>query len=135
LKSGEVLGKEVVVKQLRDRVMKAKPTAAGLLWMSGVVFGIVFSWSSGQSQSQVKKSPSSNPPPVVISTHRTLALQSPRPLEIDAEPSPTEELHKSEFELYLLKRERYKLEKAVQEMEKRLQRRRPPVRPLRRPST
>jgi hypothetical protein len=115
--------------------MKAKPTPAGLLWMSGVVFGIVFSWSPGQSQNKTKKSPSSNPPPVVISTHGALAFQNPLPTELDAAPSPTAELHKSEFELYLLKRERHKLEKAVHEMEKRLQRHRLPARPLRRPST
>lgn len=88
--------------------------SAGVPFVLGMVFGIIFCWTPGRTQHDVKVAPNQMHPPSSPNATREVSLPNINRDEAVQTESPAERLHKAELELYYLKRERHKLQKALE---------------------
>lgn len=114
--------------------MKTKRVSATVPILLGMLFGIFFSWSPGQSQSDTKVAPKRAHPAEILRAEGEVVLPDINGGPSVVNASPAERLLKAEVELYLLKLQRHKLQKSLQQMQQRVQKRRQPP-PQRRPCT
>jgi hypothetical protein len=100
-----------------------------------MVFGIFFLWSPGQTQQDARVAPTNKIPPNSPSARREVSLPDINSEEADRTESPAARLNKAELELYMLKRERHQLQRALEKNVYRLPKKRRQVCDLRRPCT
>jgi len=81
----------------------------------GMVFGVLFSWAPGQTQNDVKAAPKHTTPPPSPSATREVSLPDINSDEAASIESPAERLHQAEVELFYLKIERHRLQKALEQ--------------------
>lgn len=112
-------------------MIAARHSAGGHVLL-GLVFGMLFSWSPGQTGQEAARSARLGQGGLVHDTAPRRAVSAPL----------VEQLHRAELELYHLKIERHRLQKMLERMQQRAGQTRPvsrgqgrPVQPSRRPCT
>jgi len=113
--------------------MHVARVSAGVPFLTGLVWGIFFSWSPGQTQVDEKEGARGAAPPKP-SVRQEMVLRDVGRAAVVVMESPAERLRKAEMELYQMKRERHRLQKSLQAKALHLRVRRPLVAP-RRPCT
>jgi len=101
-------------RKLTEGVLYSLRVSAGVPFFAGMVFGVFFLWSPGQTQQDTKVAPKHTIPPPSPSARREVSLPDITSDEADRIESPAERLNKAELELYFLKRQRHELFKALQ---------------------
>jgi len=101
-------------RKLTEGVLYSIRVSAGVPFFAGMVFGIFFLWSPGQTQQEAKVTPKHLNLPPSPSAKREVSLPNIISDEADRIESPAERLNKAELELYFLKRQRHELFKALQ---------------------
>jgi hypothetical protein len=118
-----------------DEALYAVRVSAGVPFFTGMVFGVFFLWSPGQTQQDAKVAPNNTNPPISPSARREVSLPDINSDEAGRTESPAERLNKAELELYWLKRERHQLQQALKKKEYQLPKKRRQIESVRRPCT
>ena len=121
--------------KLTDGALQAVRVSAGVPFFTGMVFGVFFLWSPGQTQDDAKVAPKHTNPPFSPYASREASLPNIISAEAVRIESPAERLTKAELELFFLKRARHELQKALERKPSLAPKRRPLAEFVRRPCT
>lgn len=121
--------------KLMDEVLYAVRVSAGVPFFTGMVFGVFFLWSPGQTQQDATVALKQTIPPPSPNARREVSLPDIKSDEAERIESPAERLNKAELELFWLKRTRHKLLKSLENKEPRVPAKRRHADDLRRPCT